>query len=166
MSKRPIREFIFVDAETTGLLPMEDELVELTYAGLDDEPKTLYFGVMEVPDFINTLIKFSERGIAGKLSPKYEIDEFQARSANQTMVAANPGFDESFLNVNGLWSFHYRKLDIESYAMKALKLDYVPGMKDVYDILRGKGYDITAPDHTSLNDVLCLRDAFKILREL
>lgn len=164
------RKYIFVDVETTGLDSTSDKLVELTYAyALDDVNfffQTLYFGVTEVPEFIDNLIGFSNRGIAGWQSPQEEIDEFLEVSEGQTMVSANPPFDAGFLQANGLNRFHYRNLDIESYAAAKLGLDYVPGMKDIYDILISQGYQITKPMHTSESDVACLVECYFTLEQM
>lgn len=161
-----VRELIFVDTETGGLDHETDPLVELTWARRDGEPKTLWFGVTEVPEFIDNLIKFSERGIAGRVSPWSEVQEFLEASDGATMVAANPAFDMGFIKAAGLWRFHYRMLDIESYAMARLDLAEVPGLKTVFDILKGAGNNLTEPDHTSRNDVLAMREAYMILEQL
>jgi DNA polymerase III epsilon subunit-like protein len=163
-----MRDLIFVDTETGGLDSTKDPLVELTWARLEGEPKTLWFGVTEVPDFIDNLIKFTERGIAGRVSPWNEVQEFLDASKDATMVAANPAFDMDFIKVAGLWQFHYRMLDIESYAYAKLREDFddVPSMKNIYDTLVGWGLELTAPDHTSRNDVLAMREAFKYLETL
>lgn len=161
-----MRELIFVDTETTGLNCGEDRLVELTYARIDGEPKTLYFGVTEVPEFIDNLIKFSARGIAGRESSPEEFEDYYDTAKDNTMVAANPAFDKGFLDGHDIFDFHYRMLDIETYAMAVLQLNYVPSMKEITDMLRDRGFKITEPDHTSRNDVLAMRDAFKALVEL
>lgn len=161
-----MRELIFVDTETTGLDSEKDELVELTWARRTGEPKTLWFGVTEVPEFIDNLIGFTKRGISGRISTWAEIQEFLAAADGATMVAANPAFDMGFIKAKGLWQFHYRMLDIESYAMARLDLTEVPGLKTVFDILKGDGADLTEPDHTSRNDVLAMREAFLILEQL
>ena len=158
-----MRELVFVDTESTGLADNPDaEIVELTWCKLHTEPTTLYFGVQEVPEFIDNLIGFSKRGIAGRYSTYGEFDEFLHDSDGATMVAANPSHDMHFIQQAGLWRFHYRMLDIESYAFAKLphKFDDVPGMQSIYDTLKAMGADITEPDHTSRNDVLAMRDAF------
>jgi len=160
-----MRNLIFVDTETTGLDPYDASLVELTWATLDSEPQTLWFGVKEVPDFIDNLIGFTKRGIAGRVSPYADVEAFLAASDGQTMVAANPGFDKGFIDAAGLWRFHYRMLDIESYAMAKLALDTVPSMKEIHDEV-SQYIDITTPDHTSRNDVLAMRDAYAYLETL
>ena len=161
-----MRSLIYVDCETTGLNSREDELVELTYAVEDSEPKTLYFGVKKVPEFIDNMIGFTARGISGLKSDGYDLSRFTALARDNTMVSANPPFDQSFLMDNYLWSFHYRMLDIESFAMAKLNLDFVPGMEDIYNLLTERGYALTKPDHTSYNDVMALREAHRILRKL
>lgn len=161
-----MRNLIFVDTETGGLDHETDPLVELTWAHREGEPKTIWFGVKEVPEFIDNLIGFTERGISGRLSPWNEVLEFLDASHGATMVAANPAFDMGFIKAEGLWQFHYRMLDIESYAMAKLGLTEVPGLNTIFEILRGEGANITAPDHTSRNDVLAMREAFLILEQL
>lgn len=163
-----MRDLIFVDTESTGLADDENAtIVELTWATRKSEPETLYFGVTEVPEFIDGLIKFTERGISGRLSDHFAVERFLKASNDNTIVAANPGHDKHFIEQAGLWRFHYRMLDVESYAMGKLHLNYVPGMKNIFDILREDGADwITEPDHTSRNDVLAMRDAYEILEAL
>jgi len=162
-----MRNLIFVDTETGGLDAECDPLVELTWAPTFGEPKTLWFGVQEVPTFIDDLIKFTERGIAGRRSTQPEIDEFLKASEGNTMVAANPAFDKAFIDAAGLWQFHYRMLDIESFAYaKIHEFDDVPSMKNIYDYLVSQGHELTEPDHTSRNDVLAMREAFLILDSL
>lgn len=161
-----MRELIFVDTETTGLDAENDELVELTWARREGEPETLWFGVTEVPEFIDNLIGFTKRGISGRRSDNFAVGRFLAASENATMVAANPAFDMGFIKAAGLWRFHYRMLDIESYAMARLDMTGVPGLHTVFEALKGEGYTLTAPDHTSRNDVLAMREAFLILEQL
>lgn len=160
-----MRELIFVDTETTGLDSGKDALVELTWARRTGEPQTLWFGVKEVPEFIDNLIGFTKRGIAGRVSDNFAVQDFLVASEGATMVAANPSFDQGFIDAAGLWRFHYRMLDVEAYAMAKLRLPEVPGMKSVFDIL-SEYIDMTEPDHTSLNDVLAMREAFLYLETL
>lgn len=163
-----MRDLIFVDTESTGLADNPDaELVELTWATLDSEPETLWFGVKEVPEFIDNLIGFTKRGISGRRSTQPEVQRFLEVSDGQTMVAANPGHDKHFLELAGIWRFHYRMLDVESYAYaKMQEFDEVPGMKNIYDTLVARGVSLTQPDHTSRNDVLAMREAFLYLETL
>ncbi|WMI33714.1 DnaQ-like DNA polymerase III subunit [Streptomyces phage Patelgo] len=160
-----MKELVFVDTETTGLDSSSDKLVELSYATLDSDIKTLYFGVTEVPDFIDNLTKFYERGVDKMPEASIEeIDEFRNLFEGSTMVAANPAFDKGFLLEEQLFTAHYRMLDIESYAMARLGLDEVPSMFKIVQELEARGYVLTQPDHSSYNDVKALREAYKILR--
>jgi DNA polymerase III alpha subunit (gram-positive type) len=160
-----MKELVFVDTETTGLDASSDYLVELSYARLEGEIKTLYFGVTEVPDFIDRLTKFYERGVDKMPAASIEdVKEFMDVMEGNTMVAANPAFDKAFLEAEALWSAHYRMLDIETYAMARLGLDEVPSMIQVVKELEARGYKLTQPDHSSYNDVKAMREAYKILR--
>lgn len=160
------RKYIFVDTETAGLDARTDKLVEVSYAVERGPIKTLYFGVTEVPEFVDNLIKFTERGIAGKLSSQDELNEFREVSNGHTMVAANPAFDKTFLDANGLYNFAYRMLDIESYAAAKLGLSWMPGMEDIYKLLSVQGYDISKPDHSSAGDVAAMQRAYYILEQI
>ena len=156
------RELIFVDTETTGLDPETEKLVELTWATSTSEPETLWFGVQEVPEFVDNLIGFTKRGIAGRQSDHFAVARFLAASTGNTMVAANPAFDKAFLEKAGLWRFHYRMLDIEAYAYgKISGFMEVPSMKQIADFLNLK----QQPDHTSRNDVLAMREAYLIMED-
>ncbi|UUG69410.1 exonuclease [Streptomyces phage Sham] len=160
-----MRKFVFVDCETTGLDAKADKLVEVTYAVNEEEPVTLFFGVKKVPAFIDDLTKFSERRVFDEPEATEEQKEaFREALRNQTMVAGNPKFDVGFLEANGLYTAHYRTLDVQSYAMAKLNLDFMPSMKDIYDMLTERGYKFTQPDHSSRNDVLFMREAYLVLR--
>lgn len=161
---KEVRKLIFVDTETTGLDPVTDQLVELSYAEEDGPIITLYFGVETVPESIDKLIGFTKRGISGLMSPQKYIDEFIAVTRGETMVAANPSFDKGFLDANGLFHFNYHMLDIESYAMAKLGLDYVPSMSVLHTILEEQGEFISAPDHSSFSDVKSMREMYWALK--
>jgi DNA polymerase III alpha subunit (gram-positive type) len=161
------RELIFVDTETTGF---EDdpnaEMWELSWARRDGVSRTLWFGFTEVPAFIDELTGFTSRNCAGKRSEYFEFEEFLKASKDATMVCANPSFDKHFIKLAGLWQFHYRTLDIESYAMAKLQLDEVPGMKGISDILAPNLPNLVLPDHSSRNDVLALRECYLFLEDM
>jgi DNA polymerase III alpha subunit (gram-positive type) len=159
------KKFIYVDIETTGLDSSRDNIVELSYAIEQGEITTLYGGIESVSPQIDELIKFYERGVDKKApATEEDIDLFLEATKGQTMVAANPAFDSQFLKDRDLWSMSYRMLDIESYGMAKLGLDYVPGMKELYEILTTQGYNVPKPDHSSYGDVRALRFMFNILR--
>jgi DNA polymerase III alpha subunit (gram-positive type) len=159
-----VRELVFLDTESTGLEPDTDALWELSYAIGNGQVETLYFGVTKVPPFIDELTKFTARGIHLKpRSPEEEFSKFLSVTKDKTMVSANPPHDKGFLRRAGLFEFHYRMLDIESYAMHALNLNFVPGMKDIFEILKEHGYDLPRPDHSAAGDVISMRRMYYIL---
>lgn len=161
------RALIFVDTETTGLDPEKDRLIELSWARETGPVKTLYFGVQEVPKIVDDLIGFTERDLGSQpASEDWKFDEFLTASEGNTMVAANPMFDASFLQNNSLFRFHYRMLDIESYAMGKLGLNEMPGLSTIRETLIGRGFKITQNKHTSSSDVECTRECYNILKYL
>lgn len=162
-----MRDFVFVDTECTGLDPETDQLVELSWAVGMNEPETLWFGVEEVPEFIDNLIGFTKRGIAGRQSDNFALERFLAASENATMVAANPAFDAGFIKAAGLWRFHYRMLDIQTFAFaKMRQFEDIPSMEELYRAVTARGIKVTAPDHTSRNDVLAMQDIYMYLESL
>ena len=159
-----MRKFIYVDTETTGLDHKKCELTELAYAIEDGPIQTLYFGVTEVPKFIDDLTKFYERGIHRQpKSSQRAFAKFIQDSAGNTMVAANPAHDKAFLSEAGLFNFHYRMLDISSFAMAVLRLEEMPGMSDIFRELQSRGFDIPQPDHSAAGDVASMRAAHNVL---
>lgn len=164
--KRPL---VFIDTETTGLDRNDDDLVELSYWKEGDPTiRTFYFDHDEskMSDYVRKLTNYDERGVTNR--PKVSHNEIvYLREVFQdcTLVAANPPFDVSFLERYGLFSFHFRVVDIETYAMAKLGLDYVPGMKDIHNIL-SQTYDFPAGDHSSSGDVLAMKTMFTILEAM
>lgn len=154
-----MRKFVYVDTESTGLEADKDKLTEVAYAIENGPIKELYFGVHEVPDFIAELTKFYERGIDKKpLSKMMDFHNFREDTKDMTMVAANPAHDKAFLQKAGLFGFHYRMLDISSFGMACLRLNEMPGMKDLYEELTKRGYNISPPDHSAAGDVRSMRE--------
>jgi hypothetical protein len=101
-----------------------------------------------------------------------------------TIVGANPGFDARFLRKlfkrqlgNMCWSektwdrfapWHYRMVDIESYAKAVLALDYMPSLLNVCELLglRSPADVALAPDHAAATDVLVTGLAYQKLSEM
>lgn len=169
---------VFIDTETTGLNPETDQLIEVAWATLENpEPKTLIFphDRNNVTPGAAAVNNYYGRGLGNpKLwcSVSDELLLFEELKG-QTLVGANIAFDESFLAKKCTYRdydvvpWHYRKLDIESIAYHAFRYPQkVPGMKDIFEVLVAKGYDLPEPDHTAAGDVRTLIRAFEILREL
>lgn len=97
----------------------------------------------------------------------------------RTLVAANPSFDAGMLHGKVIgrerWEsrlartlhlparpappapWHYRMLDIETYAAAVLGWPRPCGMSTLHAELTARGYYLPAPDHTAAGDVACLR---------
>lgn len=165
---------LFIDTETTGLNPETDQLIEIAYAYLDDpEPKTLILphDRNNVSPEAAKVNNYYERGLGNPAiwCTRNQLIEFEWDIlAGETLVGANIGFDESFLAKEfPSKKWHYRKLDIESIAYKAFGYpEKVPGMKQIFEELTSRGYELPEPDHTAAGDVRALVRAFEILREL
>lgn len=160
---------VFLDTETTGLDLDQDDLVELSYRKHGDEVvRTFYFehDISKMPDNVRKMTSYDERNVANR--PKVTHDDIvflRKEFEGRTMVAANPSFDSSFIRRYGLFTFHFRMLDIESFAMAKLRLDYMPGMKDIHKIL-SETYDFPAGDHTSAGDVVAMSTMYDILVQM
>jgi hypothetical protein len=108
--------------------------------------------------------------IYGKSTPAVykEMQMLAVALTDSTVVACNTRFDgnmfgKMFAN-NGfklpeMW--HYRMLDLESYAKGILNLDYVPGLNDICRLL-----SISLGDHTALGDVSVTVSCYQELKRL
>jgi hypothetical protein len=111
------------------------------------------------------------------------VDDFVAAFAGpngpRTLVAANPAFDAGMLHGKVIGRepttmrlrrflrlpagpapaapWHYRLLDIEAYAAGVFGWSHLRGLSKVREHLVGLGYEVPAPDHTAMRDVISLR---------
>jgi DNA polymerase III alpha subunit (gram-positive type) len=164
------RTIVFVDTETTGL-HRDAQAFELAWKIEDDNviktmilPHSLY-GADPVALEIN---RYRERGISpyGAAS-EMAIDGFRQDATDATLVIANPAFDVPHLmNLLGFQVWHYRIIDIESYAMPVLGHSRPQGMHTIFKELTELGYDLPEPDHTAGRDVEAMESAFHILRSM
>ncbi len=164
----PARPLVFVDTETTGLHP-GSQMFELAWK-------------CEGPNHVQTLIvphtlygadpkalevnKYRERGIQNWTTcGEIEVDAFRRAATNATLVMANPVFDVPHLmELIGFQVWHYRLIDVESYAMPILGYDNPPSMRTIFERLTEAGHRLPEPDHTAGRDVEALEEAYYILR--
>lgn len=160
---------VFLDVETTGLDPARHEVWEIAYSVDGGE---VLSSVVAWPDHRMDPIAvtmgngFFGRGFGyvNEVSARFEADLIRALTG-ATIVGANPAFDAAFLKARwGEAPWHYRMLDIESYAMAVLCMDIVPSLAQIRADLVLAGHDIPAPDHTAAGDVACLIAVHKALR--
>lgn len=167
----------FLDTETTGLDLNQHEVWEIGYA-FDDEPvhsavvpHTLANADPEALTVNGYVERGGEAGRRLTTVPEFE-EELLARLFEErpTIVGANPEFDKYRLARR--WGivrpepWHYRSIDLESYAMPFLDLGLPAGLFTIAERLRDYEAMIPEPDHTAAGDVLSLRACFRTLQRL
>lgn len=172
---------VYLDCETLGLDMLRHEVWEVAWA-VEDEP--VKSGV--ISHHFNAAYQKSALEVNGY--PQHGIDydhdhaaqtegDLYSALVDATVVGANPYFDLVRLSLRwertdwaekakGKEPWHYRSIDIESYAMPLLDYTRPQGLSKVCMDLRNRGYDVPEPDHTSAGDVEALRAAYKALQEL
>lgn len=165
--------FVFLDTETTGLDPNRHQVWEIAYAVDDGEVKSSIVSheLTNADPAALHLNGYYGRGYSGdpySYSGQHIWEgEFKAALQGATLVGANPAFDAAFLQARwGSAPWHYRLLDVESYAMPILGYETPQGLKRITDDLREMGYTIHKPDHSARADVLGLRDAYRALKSM
>lgn len=162
----------FLDTETTGLSLVEHQVWEIGYA-FDDEPVHSAFVPHDLanadPEALEVNGYVERGGEAGRHATDRTFEnELRVRLAAQhaTIVGANPEFDKYRLSRRwgGEEPWHYRSIDIESYAMPLLDLGLPVGLWGIADRLRDHEAMIPMPDHTAAGDVLTVRWCFRTLQ--
>jgi DNA polymerase III alpha subunit (gram-positive type) len=159
----PERNLIFLDLETTGLLP-HHQIWEAAWAVDDgDVQSALWNHTLDKADpFALGINNYSSRVKGWDSSPEAEEaraeSEYQLKQVikGQTIVAANPTFDS--LKLRERWGqeiWHYRMIDIESYALPFFNRTQTIGLNFIATEL---GIDV--PDHSAAQDVATLRECF------
>lgn len=162
------RLLVFLDVETLGL-DAEHDIWEIAYAVEDGQIHA------EVVEHCHRDADPRALAVNGHDSrcPRPDLDVFdpgmdgvlferEVRAAlhGATLIAANPHFDA--LRLFERWGdepWHYRMIDVETYAMPALGLDRPPGLATIAERL-----GVTPPDHTAAGDVHTLRECWRLLR--
>jgi hypothetical protein len=166
----PERPLCFVDTETTGL-HSEAQAFELAWKREDiDQVHTLIlphslYGADPAALKVNG---YRERRIATCFTAtEDDIDWFRQDVTDATLVIANPAFDVPHLmKLLGFQVWHYRIIDVESYAMPILGHRRPQSMKTIYRELTELGHTLPEPDHTAGRDVEALESVFHILRSM
>lgn len=170
--------YLYLDTETTGLDVSRHDVWEMAYA-MDDGPisssiitHTLVKADAKALEVGNYWHRMMEPFSAYESAVWEDIAKSEMFDHKSTLylVGANPGFDARFLEARwGLTPWHYRMIDIESFAMGAIGhlvvdgINVPVGLHIICETLRTLGWDIPAPDHSASGDVAALRAAFKAL---
>ena len=154
-------DLVYLDTETTGLDPLVHQVWEIAWAVNDKPVETMQVrhslaGADVVALRINGYLDRWDK-------PVTDTHEAELLTMLQgvTLVCCNPAFDEAFLRQRwGSTPWHYRKIDIATYAMPALGLDRPTGLATIAERL-----GVQAPDHTAAQDVRTLRECYQLLRD-
>lgn len=166
-----MRDLVFLDTETTGLDPDRHSVWELAWAVNDGDVHSAFVAHdLESADFMALKVG----GYFERLPRPLDLANGAAHEAmlkgnldGATLVGANPAFDAAFLRVRwGCAPWHYRLLDVESFAMPILGYDRPQGLATIAEDLASLGKYVFEPDHTAASDVHALRDVFGALWEL
>lgn len=159
----------FLDTEFTHLDPRLAEVFEVAMA--DEEgpveswllPHSLATADPEALE-VNQYAKRFPRGFVG--DPLADV-VIKAKLEGVTIVGSNPACDRDVLFRRwGVAPWHYRSVDISSYAMGILGHNEPMGQWAIANELRDMGAVIPEPDHTAVGDVASLRACFFALRRM
>lgn len=96
------------------------------------------------------------------------VEKFLLDVKGSTIMGANVRFDARMLEYAFMLDeepWHHRLFDIQAYFAGTVGMDEMPGMNDIFEWLRENNplgtTSITAPDHTSANDVRAVRDIYR-----
>jgi DNA polymerase III epsilon subunit-like protein len=174
------RRKIIIDTETSGLNPVLDQLLEVSWVDVDDmfcQIKTLVLphNPEDVSDKVAAINGYHDRGLSdeSKWATPEQIEALFAELDGVTLVGANPAFDAAFLREyagdEGLpANWHYRLLDIESAGFFMGGFEDVPGLigvwqwfQDIHDEIGLPA--IPKPDHTAEGDVRCVWSLLRLM---
>lgn len=160
---------VYLDTETTGLDPTRHEVWEIAWA-VDDQPIKQAFvphSTVSADPTALAMNGYHDRCEDARVS-RFMEDALYADLEGATVVGANPAFDTAFLSARwGEAPWHYRLIDVETFAMGALCLDRPIGLASIRQRLVDEfGVVIPEPDHTAAGDVATLRACYLTLRRL
>lgn len=161
---------VYIDCETTGLDPDLHDIWEVAWTINDNiqvESRILSHQLQTADPEALRLNKYWDRapwGMQPEMNHDFDL-EFKEILTGNTIVAANPAFDASFLRSRwGTAPWHYRMIDVESMALAVLMYERPKGLAGITEDLISIGYNIREPDHSARGDVMTLRDCYTALR--
>ena len=161
-----MRDFLYLDIETTGLDVLVHQPVEVSWALNDETPTTITLPhtlEMADPEALE-INRYYERGLNDitKWAGDKEIAELEAALEDAHIAGSNPAFDTGFLHQYGFRGWYYRLMDVPLWVAGRLNLPESLGLKRTADLMRHDGFEIPEPDHTAGGDVLTTRAIHKI----
>lgn len=160
-----VANMVFVDCETTGLDYEKHRPFEIAYGTLRwngeqfiDNISVYYPGLtmQEINDADPEALEVNGETY-DSLKDKYwgkpagGSEHFIETLSGATLVGANVRFDARMIeqHVLGREIWKHRLFDIQAFAAGVLGLGYIPGMREIADIVRNMGYMVPEPDHTA-----------------
>jgi hypothetical protein len=163
-------DFLYLDTETTGLNPGLHEIVEVSWALGDAEPKTLVLphDLMHAEAKALEINRYYERGLDDVSTWATPSQEDQLRAALQGahIAGSNPAFDVAFLKAAGFDGWHHRLMDVPLWVAGKLDWPESLGLAKTAVYFQNRGYKIPNPDHSAGGDVLTTRAVHKVARYL
>ena len=125
------RNYTVIDIETTGLSPLEDEIIELSALKVRDNKVVKEFSSLinpnkEISDFISSLTGITQSMVQNAPDIKTVLPLFIDFIGDDTVLGHNVSFDLGFIRTKykrcfGL-DFHNQQTDTMKIAKKAIKL--------------------------------------------
>ncbi|MCW6700835.1 type I-E CRISPR-associated endoribonuclease Cas2 [Anaerococcus sp. NML200537] len=155
-SKRPIKPYIIIDIETTGLNPLNDRIIEIGAIKIGEEIEEFTTFVKQeviLSQKIKNLTGISEKNINEGVEEEIAIDSFLEFIGGNILVGYNINFDLKFIN-EALRHQGKSKLTNKTYdVMKYVKNDkmFLSNYK-LENVLKEYNIEKSVP-HRALEDV-------------
>lgn len=159
------KEIVWLDCESTGLGRLQ-AVTEVAYAIEDAEPTELilpHIGWGMDPAAAE-ISQYWDRGLwqRERWASLTDVEALVEALRGRCVAGANPRCDVDWLqhnlNIpNGQEPWHYRLLDIESFAAHFLGWRTPRGLLATATAMRDLGFDVPLPDHTAAGDVTTAR---------
>lgn len=160
----------FIDTETTGLDPRIHQPYEVSFwYEVSDKPVTSWLphDLTHADAAALKIGGYWERGADRESLQRMTPRTLASCLVGVTLVGSNPAFDAAMLTrFIGAPVWHHRMIDVSNVAMTVFDLDRPPGLAACVELLAGRGFEISEPDHTAEGDVRTTRAAYAALRDV
>lgn len=163
-------QLCFIDVETTGLDSRIHQPYEVSLwleGATQPETWNLPHSLDHADGGALRIGGYFDRGFApfgGENERRTIAARLMDRLQGVTLVGSNPSFDAGMLRqFIGCEPWHHRLIDVSQGAMWVLGLDRPPGLAKAAELLRGRGFEIPAADHTAEGDVRATRAVYMAL---